>query len=191
VGLKKDLESQFSVSVKGHYFRFNTGSGVFSQGRLDSGTRLLADNMTLPEGGSILDLGCGYGPLGIIAAKINPELEVLLTDNNPNALRLAKLNGQLNHVKNVELRLGSIYEPVESKKFNLIISNPPLSAGFSVVSGIIRMAPVHLKSDGALEVVVRKGFNIYKREFENAFGNVEVLARGSGYRVFHSILAKT
>ncbi len=191
MGLKKGLESEFTVTVRGHYFRFNTGTGVFSQGRLDSGTRLLADTMTLPERGPILDLGCGYGPLGIIAAKTNPELEVLLTDNNPNALRFAKMNGQLNYVKNVEFRLGSIYAPSESKEFNLIVSNPPLSAGFSIVSEIMRSAPSHLKLGGALEVVLRKGFNIYKRELEKAFGNVEVLGRGSGYRVFHAVLTKT
>ncbi len=138
-----------------------------------------------------MDLGCGYGPLGIIAAKTNPELEVLLTDNNPNALRLAKMNGQLNYVKNVEFRLGSIYTPVESKEFNLIVSNPPLSAGFSVVSEIIRIAPDHLNLGGALEVVMRKGFNIYRRELENAFGNVRILARGSGYHVFRAVLTKT
>ena len=185
------MENQFSVTVRGHYFRFTTGSGVFSQGRLDSGTRLLAEAMSLPGSGPILDIGCGYGPIGIIAAKTNPELEVLLTDNNPTALKLAKLNGQLNYVKNVEFRIGSLYAPVESKDFNLIVSNPPLSAGFSVVSEIIRMAPIHLRVGGALEVVVRKGFNIYKREIEKAFGNVNVLARGSGYRVFHAALTKT
>ncbi len=138
-----------------------------------------------------MDLGCGYGPLGIIAAKLKPKLEVVLTDNNPNALRLAKLNGNLNNVKNIEFRLGSTYTPVKSMKFDLIISNPPLSAGFPIVSEIIRQAPGHLSSAGALEVVVRKGFNMYRREFERAFGSVEVLARGSGYRVFHGGLTKT
>lgn len=185
------MESQFSVTIRGLYFRFNTDAGVFSHGRLDTGTRLLAEAMTLPEIGSILDMGCGYGPLGIIAAKINPELKVLLTDNNPNALRLARINGLLNYVKNAEFRLGGTYAPVESETFNLIVSNPPLSKGFSVVSEIIQIAPVHLKAGGALEVVVRKGFNIYRRELESAFGNTVILARGSGYRVFHSVLTKT
>ncbi len=191
MGLTKFVESQFSETVRDHYFRFNTGTGVFSRGRLDPGTRLLAENMTLPENGSVLDLGCGYGPLGIIAAKLNPKLEVFLTDNNPNALKLAKMNGEQNHVKNVQFKLGSIYVPVESRKFNLILSNPPLSAGFTVVSEIIRNAPLHLELNGALEVVVRKGFNLYKRELEKAFENARILARGSGYRVFCATLTKT
>jgi 16S rRNA (guanine1207-N2)-methyltransferase len=101
------------------------------------------------------------------------------------------VNSQVNYVKNVEFKLGSVYEPVEAKHFNLIVSNPPLSAGFSIVSEIIRMAPEHLILGGALEVVMRKGFNIYKKEIENAFGNVAVLARGSGYRVFHAAFTKT
>ncbi len=185
------MENQFSVTVREHYFRFTTGAGVFSQRRLDPGTQLLAENMSLPEEGFVLDIGCGYGPLGIIAAKLNPKLEVLLTDNYPNALRLAKMNGEQNQVKNVRFKLGSIYAPVESRKFNLIVTNPPLSAGFSVVSEIIRNAPQHLELNGALEVVVRKGFNLYKKELEKAFVNVGILARGSGYRVFRATLTKT
>ena len=185
------MERLITVTIKDHYFRFQTSEGIFSKGHLDTGTRLLAENMTLPEAGCVLDLGCGYGPLGIIAAKLKPKLDVVLTDNDSNALRLATLNGTLNHVENVEFRLGSIYGPVNSMKFNLIISNPPLSAGFSIVSEIIKQSPLHLNSAGALEVVVRKGFNMYRREFERAFGLVEVLARGSGYRVFHGGLTKT
>ncbi len=191
MGLANGLESLFSVTIKDQYFRFQTSGGVFSKGHLDAGTRLLAETMTLPERGRVLDVGCGYGPLGIIAAKLKPKLGVVLTDNDSKALRLAKLNGNLNNVKNIEFRLGSTYEPVKSMKFDLIISNPPLSAGFSIVSEIIRQAPVYLNSAGALEVVVRKGFNMYRREFERAFGSVEVLARGSGYRVFHVGLTKT
>lgn len=191
MGLGKGLESQFSLTIKDQYFRFQTDGGVFSKAHLDPGTRLLAETMTLPEYGLLLDIGCGYGPLGIIAAKLKPKLEVMMTDNNSNALRLAKLNSNINHVRNVEFRLGSIYAPVESMRFDLIISNPPLSSGFSVVSGMIGQAPTHLNPAGALEVVVRKGFNMYRREFERVFGSVEVLARGSGYRVFRGGLTKT
>lgn len=185
------MESQFSLTIKDQYFRFQTNEGIFSKGHLDPGTRLLAETMTLPERGLLLDIGCGYGPLGIIAAKLKPKLEVIMTDNNSNALRLAKLNVNLNHVQNVEFRLGSIYTPVESMRFDLIVSNPPLSSGFPVVSGMIGQAPTHLNPDGALEVVLRKGFNMYRREFERVFGTVEVLARGSGYRVFRGGLTKT
>ncbi len=177
--------------MRDQYFRFQTSEGVFSRGHLDAGTRLLAETMTLPKEGFVLDLGCGYGPLGIIAAKVKPQLEVVLTDNDSNALRIAKLNGTLNGVRNVEFRFGSIYAPVESMKFDLIITNPPLSAGFPIVSEIIRDARVHLNSRGALEVVVRKGFNMYRREIERTFGSVEILARESGYRVFHGGLTKT
>ena len=191
MGLAKGLENIFSVTIRDQYFRFQTGEGVFSRGHLDPGTRLLAETMTLPERGLALDLGCGYGPLAIIAAKLKPGLEVLGIDINPKALKLAKLNGNLNGVENVEFKLGSTYEPVGSVSFDLIISNPPLSAGFPVVSEMIRQASVHLNSAGTLEVVVRKGFNLYRREFERTFRTVEVLARGSGYRVFHGALTKT
>ncbi len=158
---------------------------------MDPGTRLLAENMLLPEEGDVLDLGCGYGPLGIIAAKLRPKLRVTLTEKDSGALKLAKLNVTLNSVKNIEFKLGSVYAPVQGLKFRAILTNPPLSAGFAVVSMMIRGAPLHLGVGGTLQLVVRKGFNIYRRECESSFGNVEVLARGSGYRVYYSRLTKT
>ncbi len=185
------MENRFYATVRDCYFQFQTGEGVFSRNHLDSGTRLLAENMILPEEGDILDLGCGYGPLGIIATKLNPKLKGILTDNNSSALKLAKLNAKINHVANVEFRLGNVYSPVQSSKFSLILTNPPLSAGFSVVSEIIQGARTHLKQGGAVQLVVRKGFNMYAHECERAFGNLKVLARASGYRVFHAELTKT
>lgn len=187
----KSLNSGFSIMVRDIYFQFQTAAGVFSRGRLDPGTGLLAENMFLPDEGDMLDLGCGYGPLGIIAAKLKPKLRVTLTEKDSSALKLAKLNATLNRVKNIEFKLGNVYDPIQGLKFRAILTNPPLSAGFSVVSKMIREAPLHLGVGGTLQLVVRKGFNIYRRECEGSFGNAEVLARGSGYRVYYSKLTKT
>lgn len=147
--------------------------------------------MRLPSQGLIFDLGCGYGPLGIVAAKTNPALQVIMADTNTAALKLAKLNATMNGLSKIDIRRGSLYAPVGDLKFDLILSNPPLSAGFGVVSEVIQGAASHLKGGHAIEVVVRKGFAMVERECSEVFGNVEVLARGSGYRAFHTEFTKT
>ncbi len=143
--------------------------------------------MVLPEKGCVLDLGCGYGPVGIAAAVLNPRLRVIMVDVNERAVWLARKNAKKNRVDNVEVRQGFLYEPVEDVKFDAILCNPPVSAGMQVVSPIVANAPVHLVRDGLFQLVVRS--RIGKRvsgEMEKAFGNVKVLAIRSGYRVLLS-----
>ena len=82
--------------LRGRSFEFLTASGVFSKNRIDLGTRLLIESMVLPEEGHVLDVGCGYGPIGIVVAALNPRLEVTLIDVNSRALRLAKRNVEKN-----------------------------------------------------------------------------------------------
>ncbi len=172
--------------LAGIEFEFETSSGVFSGKRLDRGTRLLIESLEIPPSGRILDLGCGYGPIGIFIAKKNPTLEIWMTDINSRAIDLAKLNAIRNGVKNASIVQGNLYEPVEGRLFKLIVSNPPISAGIKkVVEPMIRMAPKHLERGGALQLVVQsnKGGKTVARLMENTFGNVEVIARSSGFRV--------
>ncbi len=109
--------------LKGERFEFLTSSGVFSKRDIDKGTRLLIENMVINDGDCVLDIGCGYGPIGIVAAK-NPKTKVLLTEINKRAVKLTKENVKLNDVNtNAAVRQGSLYEPVEHEKFNAIICN--------------------------------------------------------------------
>ncbi len=98
--------------LRGLDFEFETSSGVFSHRRVDSGTRLLVESMRLPVEGRVLDLGCGYGVVGIVAAKLNPILEVWMTDVNSRAVSLAEANVRRNGVK-ATVRQGNLYEPFE------------------------------------------------------------------------------
>ena len=167
-------------------FEFETSSGVFSGKRLDPGTRLLIENLQLPSSGRILDLGCGYGPVGIFIAKKKPTLEVWMTDINTRAFELTRLNVERNRVKNVISVQGNLYEPVEGKLFNLIVSNPPISAGLKkVVEPMIRLAPLHLENEGVFQLVVQsnKGGRTVASIIDHSFGNVEIVAKKSGYRV--------
>jgi len=173
--------------LRGVPFEFITGSSVFSVKRVDLGTRVLIESMVLPEKGCVLDVGCGYGAVGIAAAKFNPKLHVVLTDVNRRAVLLARQNAGKNHVSKIEVRHGSLYEPVKNLCFNCILSNPPVSAGMKTVEAIIRGAPTVMACSGTFQMVVRSkiGKKTLPEIFSDTFdGNFKVLAIESGYRVF-------
>jgi len=166
-------------------FEFLTASSVFSKRRIDLGTRLLIESMQLPPEGCILDIGCGYGAVGIVAAALNPNLRVVMTDVNMRAVRLARRNLEANKTWNVEVRYGHYYEPVGGLTFNCVLSNPPISAGMETVKAIIAGAPEVLVDGGTLQMVIRSkiGVKTLPEAFTDSFGNVRIVARGSGFRV--------
>jgi 16S rRNA G1207 methylase RsmC len=174
--------------LRGRAFEFLTASGVFSKERIDLGTRLLVESMILPEAGFVLDMGCGYGTVGIVASAVNPRLSVLMVDVNVRAVRLARFNMVKNSVANAEVKKGFLYQPVKNVAFDCILSNPPISAGLDLVKKILVEAPYHLRAGGFFEIVVRSkvGGKRLLNVFSEAFGNVEVMARQSGYRVLTS-----
>jgi 16S rRNA G1207 methylase RsmC len=176
--------------LRGRYFEFLTASGVFSKSRVDLGTKLLIQSMILPEEGLVLDLGCGYGAVGIVAASLNPRLQVYMVDVNERAVWLAKQNAKRNHVENVKIKRGSLYAPVAKLKFDVILTNPPVSAGIETITKLIEEAPNHLKPNGSFQIVVRSKIagKRFTRLLEEAFSHVEILSRKSGYRTF---IAKT
>jgi 16S rRNA G1207 methylase RsmC len=181
-------EAKFGLirtSLRGRFFEFLTASSVFSKKRVDLGTRLLIEAMVLPETGAVLDVGCGYGAIGIAAAASNPRVHVIMTDVNTRAVRLAKHNIEINKVTNAEVRCGYLYEPVEELTFNCVLSNPPVSAGMETVKAIIAEAPKVMASKATFQMVVRSkiGGKTLPSTFNETFGNSAVLARESGYRV--------
>jgi len=177
-------------TLRGIKMEFVTSSGIFSHKRIDNGTRLLVEFMELPAKGRLLDLGCGYGVIGTTAALINPLLEVTMTDVNARTVSLAAENVSRNRAKNASARLGSLYEPVNAMRFDLVVTNPPISAGITrVVEPIINGAPLHLNSGGSLQLVVQsnKGGRTVTGLIEEAFGEAQILAKGGGYRVLKGV----
>jgi 16S rRNA (guanine1207-N2)-methyltransferase len=166
-------------------FEFLTASSVFSIKRVDLGTRILIESMILPETGYVLDVGCGYGVVGIAAAAFNKKLRVVLTDINHRAVILARKNAEKNKVRNVEVHQGNLYEPVEGLSFNCVLSNPPVSAGMATVEAIIRNAPSIMAPKAALQMVVRSkiGKKTLPEVFTETFGNFQIIAIESGYRI--------
>jgi len=170
--------------LRGIPFKFLTASGVFSKKRLDLGTRVLIESMVLPEEGLVLDIGCGYGAVGIAAAAFNPKLHVVLVDNE-RAVWLSKRNLKLNKIHNAEVRKGYLYKPVEGLTFSCILSNPPVSAGMTTVKAIITGAPEHMAAKATFQMVVKSKIwgKRLRTIFEESFENVKVSAIKSGYRV--------
>jgi 16S rRNA G1207 methylase RsmC len=144
--------------------------------------------MILPKEGYVLDVGCGYGAVGIAAAAFNPNLRVFMVDVNERAVRLARQNAEINNVHNVVVKRGHLYGPVKDLSFNCVLSNPPVSAGMETVKAIIEEGPEHMASKALFQMVVRSkvGGKRLCTFFKEAFGNVDVLTRKSGYRILIS-----
>ncbi|TRO46274.1 class I SAM-dependent methyltransferase [Candidatus Bathyarchaeota archaeon] len=167
-------------------FKFLTASSVFSKKQVDLGTRLLIESMQLPEAGAVLDVGCGYGAVGIAAAASNPLLHIVMTDVNMRAVQLARKNIKLNKVNNAEVRHGYLYERIKNSLFNCVLSNPPVSAGMETVKAIVTQAPRVMIEEATFQMVIRSkiGAKTLPSVFNETFGDCIVLARKSGYRVF-------
>ncbi|MEM2893051.1 MAG: methyltransferase [Candidatus Bathyarchaeia archaeon] len=172
-------------TLRGLELEFLTASGVFSYRSIDAGTSLLVETMILPERGRVLDLGCGYGVIGIVAARLNPALEVWLTDVNERALLLADENVKRNSVQNARVLRGFLYEGLEGIPFDAILTNPPISSGFKVLEQLVEGSLRHLRPGGSLQMVVRtnKGGRQAARLLEHHYGGFEVIARRGGYRI--------
>ncbi len=180
---------RLEATLRGFRLRFWTASGVFSPRAIDRGTKALIDNMIVKDGWRILDLGCGYGPIGIVAAKLSPKGFIVMTDINKRAIWLAKRNVKENNVKrNTDVRLGDLYTPVEGETFDAIITNPPQAAGLNTCFAIIDNAPLFLHKGGLLQLVARhnKGGRRLAERMKKVFGNCQVIAKRGGYWVYVS-----
>lgn len=167
-------------------FKFHTSSSVFSKKRIDKGTDLLIRECRIKGKERILDLGCGYGPVGVVISKIYPECELVMSDINERALTLAKRNLKLNGCK-ADVVQSNLYDGIKGE-FDLIFSNPPQSAGKDICFRIITDALGFLKKRGSLQLVARhqKGGKDLAKKMEGVFGNVSTLGRKSGYHIYCS-----
>src|SRR3989454_11895490 len=118
--------AEIHFAFRGHAFTFRTDAGVFSGGKIDRGTELLLAALEVGPCELILDLGCGYGAVGIVAARLSEGGHVILTDVNERAVALARKNIAANRIANAEVRLGDLYEPVRDMAFDHIVCNPPI-----------------------------------------------------------------
>ena len=176
---------RFQEHLRGREFTFITDEGVFSKRRVDPGTRLLIASITVPGEGSFLDLGCGYGPIGIALAHLAPRSLVHMVDVNNRAVELARQNLAENGITNARVYWGEGLEPVGNLAFSLIASNPPYGAGRKVVLSLLEEAYRALLPGGELYLVgrTRQGVKTLASRLEDSLGNCREVAKGAGYRV--------
>jgi 16S rRNA (guanine1207-N2)-methyltransferase len=172
---------------RGDVMTFETDAGVFASEGLDPGTALLIEALAPSPTARVLDLGCGWGAIGLAAAKAAPEGHVVLTDVNRRAVLLARKNARRNEITNVEVRAGPLYDPVPGETFEVIATNPPYHAGRETILAILEGAPARLAPGGTLLMVGKgsQGIQYYQGWLAQHWGAgaVTVLRRGSGYRV--------
>ena len=189
-----DLEHElkkFAFTLRKHNLNFISDSGVFSRQTIDFGSRVLIEAIDFANipAGNILDVGCGYGPIGLALAKEQTTRQTTMVDVNLRALDLAKQNAKDNNIENVNIFESDVYKSVEGK-YALIVSNPPVRAGKNVVTAILAESKNYLEPNGELWIVLQKkqGAPSAKKLMDKTFGNVEVVTRDKGYYILKSKL---
>ena len=180
----------FTYTYETYELKLKTDSGVFSKGSIDFGSNVLVRAFLQEEmhGSKILDVGCGYGPIGLMVAKVHPHSQVHMVDVNARALNLAEENAQANGIGNVNIYKSDALEQVE-ETFNAVLTNPPIRAGKEVVNQILDQSYERLETGGALYVVIQKkqGMPSAKKRMESLFGNMTVLTKDKGYYILKSV----
>lgn len=170
-------------------FEFYTGSGVFSKDKVDKGSALLINSCIIKKKWRVLDLGSGYGAVGIAIARIFSDATVEMVDVNRRAVKLARMNLKLYNIDNAKVFSSDLFAKVDGK-YNSIVVNPPQKAGKDVCFKIIEESKNYLEKTGLLQLVARhnKGGKVLSQKMEEVFGNVKDIGKKSGYRVYVSEL---
>ncbi|HBG00642.1 MAG TPA: 16S rRNA methyltransferase [Firmicutes bacterium] len=173
-------------TVEGRRLRFVTDAGVFSRQKVDYGSSVLIRTLP-PLTGEVLDLGCGYGPIGIVAATlVGPKGKVCMVDVNERACELARENLAKNEIKNAQVFVGDGVKALPAScGFDVVLSNPPIRAGKSVFYPLLAEAFDALKPGGCLFVVIRtkqgaKSLATYLKELAGA---CDTIAKKAGFRI--------
>jgi 16S rRNA (guanine1207-N2)-methyltransferase len=181
----KFVLKKIKASLRGRDFEFFTAPGIFSGKKVDSATELLINNAVVQDGWRILDLGCGYGPVGVSLRKLF-DIKVVMTDINKRAVQLSKMNLKLNKIE-AEVFGGNLFENITGK-FSTILLNPPMAAGRKLCFEMIEKSTGFLEDGGLLQIVARhnKGGKMLEEKMKEVFGNVKETARREGFRVYVS-----
>ena len=173
-------------TVKWHYNGFNyvfhTLDSLFSYKQIDMGTRQMIECIDLQPDSKVLDLGCGYGVVGIWAAHTIGAEKVIMSDVNVTALEIAAENVKANNLNEMQIVHSNGFDNIHDIDFTLIISNPPYHTDFSVAKEFVEGSYKHLQIGGLL-VMVTKRFDWYRNKIQSVFGGVKWVER-NGYYVF-------
>ncbi len=170
-----------------YYFRkttlqFISDAGVFSKGGIDFGSSLLLKTLEINDEKEILDVGCGYGTIGVTIGKVNTNVHIDMIDVNLRAIELAKKNAVNNGVTNVTIFESNMYEKV-TKTYDMIVTNPPIRAGKAIVHGILLGGYDLLNAGGSLWCVIQKkqGAPSAIKALEQKYAKVEIISKDKLY----------
>ena len=184
---------EITFEINGITMKLLTDNGVFSKNNVDEGSyAFLKVLLPLDLGNTILDLGCGYGTIGLTLAKAHEEARITLADVNPRAVALCERNaGLLNLSPRVTILQSDIYEKIEGP-YDSIVVNPPIRAGKLVTYRMYEEAKQYLIDGGSLYIVIRKaqGAESASKYIETIFGNVTLLKREKGYYIYRATKSK-
>ena len=185
VFLKESMNTLINnVRILGQNFCFQTEDNLFSPKKLDEGTKFLLESVSLSKTvTTILDYGCGWGAIGLVLAKINPNLQVVLVDDDPVAIKTVKANIILNNIRNVRVIPTSALG--EAIKFSAVFTNPPWHKNKTVIPALIQKSFDLLEPSGSFYMVISKQFNT-QNLMQRTFGNVATLAKNSSYKILCS-----
>ena len=184
--LKQDIV--FRVPMRGCELTFHSTWGLFSPRRIDDGSWRLAEHMDLSPDDTTLDLGCGYGAIGVAVARCCPGGEVHMVDKDFVAVEFARRNARFNHVDDADVYLSNGFSAVGEVSFDNIVANLPANVGSEMLRILLHDARAHLRPGGQLLVVTIAGLRQFiKRNFREIFGNYEKLKQGGTYAVARAV----
>jgi len=184
------------VSLRRHLYLFKTITGIFSYKKLDLGTQVFIEHMTIPKKrGHLLDLGCGYGPIGIVLAYLSPQSSVHLIDTNKRAIWCTRENIKYNLSERsgkIIVLNGSYFKPLQNKniQFDAIYINPPIRNGRKEFLALCKEIPSFLKRNGQFQFVMRKKmganyiYNYLIQNLSDLYEKINVTFKRSGYWIF-------
>lgn len=181
-------EKNYNYTIKNATLALTAVSGVFAfEPRVDKVSELLISNFS-PSGLSVLDVGCGYGAIGLFIKALFPDQKLVMIDVNNRALEYSRLNARQTHL-DVEVLGSDLYSSLEGILFDDIVSNPPFAAGKELNRKLIGQAPMHLNPGGSLWLVAHhnKGGSTLKDIMTEVFGNAEDVEKSGGVRVYRSV----
>lgn len=177
----------WDFTLRNNHFRFKTDNGVFSKREVDFGSRLLIESFEMPAvEGTVLDVGCGYGPIGLSVAKHFTDRTVHMVDVNERAIELAKENAALNQIENIKIYESDRLLNVKEEGFAAILTNPPIRAGKKTVHDIFEQSFERLAAQGELWVVIQKkqGAPSALEKLKHLFSHVETMDKSKSYFIF-------
>lgn len=188
----KSEKKIIKYTIENKNFEFITDNGVFSKTKVDFGTDLmlrifLKENTNKNKKFKMLDIGCGYGVVSVVMKTFYKNLDLTLSDVNERALELSKENLYENKITEFDAIKSSVFDNI-NKNFDVILSNPPIRAGKSVIFEIYEKSYEHLEENGEFYCVIqtKHGAKSTQKKLEEVFGNCETLTIDGGYRIFRA-----